>query len=398
MIQSKKFKEFVAWIPSNDPNQLVSEPYDTLSEESARAILLEKPNNILRVTYPKVNITTDKEELRYLNVHKNCKNILLKMIKDKIIIQDSCASYYLYKLTTNTHTKIGITVSVNINLYEESRIIKHENVLQDIIQDRKTHFSTLNFQVGPVMLACFSDEYIFNLIEKFSNTNKSIVESRCFDTVHQIWKVEDKSLSNQIKEFLENKDYFYIIDGHHRIESISRLAREQKMNYYFLATVFSMEQIKLYPFHKLIIFDSKSSVINLLDILNKNPYFTILEKDFLEEDSQFGVFILGKWYKIQHNIQEKENKVLVDLLYNDILPEISNIFGKYTIENVLQDKLYLKMNDYATNKNSVIFTLPTPNKRDFFSQKGYVAPPKSTCCNPKLADGLIMYDLKEGII
>ena len=398
MIQSKKFKEFVAWMPSSDPNQLISEPYDTLSEESARAILLEKPNNILRVTYPKVNLITDKKEFRYLNVHKNCKNILLKMIKDKIIIQDSYASYYLYKLTTNTHTKIGITVAVNINLYKKSKIIKHENVLQDIIQDRKTHFSTLNFQVGPVMLACFSDEYIFSLIEKFSNKNKPIVESKCFDTVHQIWKVDDKRLSNQIEEFLENKDYFYIIDGHHRIESINKLAKEQKLNYYFLATIFSMEQIKLYPFHKLIIFDSKSNVINLLDILNKNSCFTILEKDFLEKDSQFGIFILGKWYKIQYNIQAKENKVLVDLLYNNILPEISNILGQYTIKNVLQDELYFRVNDYATNKNSVIFTLPIPNKRDFFNQRGYIAPPKSTCCNPKLADGLIMYDLKEGRI
>ena len=71
MIQSKKFKEFVAWMPSSDPNQLISEPYDTLSEESARAILLEKPNNILRVTYPKVNLITDKKELEI----KACKEI-----------------------------------------------------------------------------------------------------------------------------------------------------------------------------------------------------------------------------------------------------------------------------------------------------------------------------------
>ena len=76
--------------------------------------------------------------------------------------------------------------------YKKSKIIKHENVLQDIIQDRKTHFSTLNFQVGPVMLACFSDEYIFSLIEKFSNKNKPNISVPS--------KTKSKSFQKEVEE------------------------------------------------------------------------------------------------------------------------------------------------------------------------------------------------------
>ena len=116
---------------------------------------------VKEVTSPNINYLNNykkNKKLNFLNILNNgniseAKKMLLKLEEKKIIKQDNSEHFYLYKITHNEKALLGIVGKINLENYDDKKILGHEDTFVKRIKKRKEQLLKFNSQISPIYTA-----------------------------------------------------------------------------------------------------------------------------------------------------------------------------------------------------------------------------------------------------
>ena len=343
-----------------------------------------------QVTSPNISYIDNyklNKKLNFLNLLNtssiNKSKKILQSLNDKGIIQQERSDhFYLYRITYNKKKLLGIVGKINLDNYDDKKILGHEETFVKRIKKRKEQLLKFNSQISPIYTTYKSNP---NSLKKLKNIFKFKPDYN-FKSVdkcrHEFWVVKKSNIEKLLVKYIKNIKKIYICDGHHRIQAM--LKSKKKIAPMVIA--FPDNQVNILDYNRVIKTSMKFEKIKKL--ISKNFSINISKKNKKLKQNQIEMYANRKWYIIKPFIQSKELDVslLRKFILNKILKNKKNINfvsgfkGKKALENLVNSKKYdLAFRLYPTNISQVLS----------IAEKKKYMPQKSTWFHPKPLDGLI---------
>lgn len=390
--------------------QVASLPYDVYDRREAKAAVANKPYAFLNIDRPETAFDDDFD--MYSKEAYTHARDLYNEFKDKgIYEEDVCDSYYLYELTMNGTSQVGIVGLASVDDYLNNIIKKHENTREEKEIDRINHVDTLNAQTGPIFLAYKANDALQKII--LQNTlNVPLYDFVCDDDVrHRVWKVE-KEYNKQIAECFENISALYIADGHHRAASAVKVALKRRQKYndknaeynYFLSVIFDERQLHILPYNRIVLDLNLKSEDEVLESISKD--FDIKECSVQKEITnrhEFGMLLEDKFYILKAKkeiIADDTIKSLdVSILQDFVLEPIFGIKDPRTDNRIkfaggIRGVGFLE-SELKCGRGKVAFLMHPTSMNELFAvaDENKLMPPKSTWFEPKLRSGIFIHEI-----
>lgn len=397
---------FKAVRPSADKVALVTtRPYDEYSAAELASWLDFNPFSFLHI----VNLAFINQEkidplLRYKMVATKYEDFK----RDGILIKDENPAMYLYQIKSKKNNFIGILAGTSINDYKENVIKKHENTLQYRVENLKDYFNETRFNTEPVLMMypnCDALEHWIALkmneiaLYDFSTTNRER---------HTVWKIDTNEDLDFIQQTFKKMPNLYIADGHHRSATSNLLLNEngenasESMNY-FMSFLICEKLIQINEYNRL---------VHDLNGLESNDFLNILNNDFIVEKVHefwkpttkysFGMYLDGIFYSLTLKNIPADTSIIntldAQILYDKILNPLLNIKDLRTdsrISYIPGNKNIIELVNKVDNgefKVGFILYPSSINEIKTLADNNLTMPPKSTYIEPKLRNGLIIYE------
>ena len=393
-----------------DAARVAALPYDVYNRQEAVCEVKREPLSFLKIDRAETQFD-DSTDTYAPEVYAKAKELFEEALADKTFITDTDKTYYIYALTMDKRTQSGIVACASIDDYLNNVIKKHENTRADKEVDRITHVDTLSAQTGPIFLAYRADSVINDAVKK-TKENKALYDFISPDGIrHQVWKMTDITLVENVRKAFEGIDSVYIADGHHRAASAVKVGlkrRRENSGYtgneefnYFLSVLFPDEELMILPYNRVV---KDLNGYTQEEFLNK-----IKEKfDMAESDRQvspdkkgtFGMYLGGKWYKLTAHkdimSDDPVDGLDVAVLQDNLLAPVLGIGDPKTdkrIDFVGGIRGLSELEKRCREDCVVAFSMYATSIAELFAvaDAGKLMPPKSTWFEPKLRSGLFIH-------
>lgn len=393
-----------------DAARVAALPYDVYNRQEAVCEVKREPLSFLKIDRAETQFD-DSTDTYAPEVYAKAKELFEEALDDKTFITDTDKTYYIYALTMDKRTQTGIVACASIDDYLNNVIKKHENTRADKEVDRITHVDTLSAQTGPIFLAYRADSVINDAVKK-TKENKALYDFISPDGIrHQVWKMTDITLVENVRKAFEGIDSVYIADGHHRAASAVKVGlkrRQENPGYtgdeefnYFLSVLFPDEELMILPYNRVV---KDLNGYTQEEFLNK-----IKEKfDMSESDKQvspdkkgtFGMYLGGKWYKLTAHkdimSDDPVDGLDVAVLQDNLLAPVLGIGDPKTdkrIDFVGGIRGLSELEKRCKEDCVVAFSMYATSIAELFAvaDAGKLMPPKSTWFEPKLRSGLFIH-------
>ncbi len=392
---------------------VIAKPVETPFHESVKIQLRNNSKSILHLVDPELENTFlrgSKQEL----IHKKITENLQGFIENGILIRENSPAIYVYRLTKNNISQIGIWTITLIDDYINNNIKKHEHTRADRERNLAEYLQHTGIDANPVLVTYPSDEILNYKLQKTCSEKPSF-EFKVDNSNHQLWAVtEPKDIKIYVDRFAE-MPYAYIADGHHRAAAFSMLGIERRKNnlrhkgteeYNFFSSIyFSSEQLQILTFHRLVKDLNGLSEKDFLDRLTSIGVVSESVADVIPtKKNEFGVYLNSKWYKLnihpdKINYNDPVKQLDVSLLQTLILQDILAITDPRTDKRIdfMGDVLGIEKfkAKIDTSEMTVGFTVHPTSIEELFAvaDEGEVMPPKSTRFEPKLHLGIVIHNI-----
>jgi len=393
--------------------QVASLPYDVYDRKEAKEAVAGKPYAFLNIDRPETAFD-ENFDMYSREAYIKARDLYAEFKDKGIYKKDDVESYYLYELTMNGRSQIGIVGLASVDDYLNDIIKKHENTREEKEIDRINHVDTVNAQTGPIFLAYKKNDALQKIISE-SISKEPIYDFISEDKIgHRVWKVEEV-YNKRIAECFNAIPALYIADGHHRAASAVKVAlkRRQQGNKdneeynYFLSVIFDERQLHILPYNRIILDFNKKSPEEIINLISKN--FDIKESPLLEEikeKNQFGMLINDKFFLLRakdHAIKSVENDPIksldVSILQDLVFEPIFGIKDPRTDERIkfvggIRGVSYLK-GEIESGRGKVAFLMHPTSMEELFAvaDDNKLMPPKSTWFEPKLRSGIFIHEI-----
>ncbi len=405
------FRPFHALMPRPaEVAQVAAVPYDVVNTEEAARLADGNPLTFLRVSRPEIELpegTPIHSDAVYDKALANFK----RLCEAAPLAHDPEANLYVYALTMDGRTQIGIAGTASAAEYDSGVIKKHETTRRDKEDDRARHVMTLRSQTGPVFLTYRAVPAIDSLVREITAGTPFYSFTAADGIKHELWKAGTKSVA-LARLFADAVPCFYIADGHHRAASAARAAatcRAANPNHtgneeynFFLAVAFPSDQLRILPYNR---------AVKDLNGLTSAEFLAKLAKDFdvaatdtksPDRSGTFRMLLDGKWYALtpkfpldglsvtaRLDVSILQDRVLAPILgiddprTNVRIDFIGGIRGTGELERLCNE-----------GRAAVCFSMypTTLDQLMDIADAGSIMPPKSTWFEPKLRDGLVSHD------
>lgn len=405
------FRPFHALMPRPaEVAQVAAVPYDVVNTEEAARLADGNPLTFLRVSRPEIELpegTPIHSDAVYDKALANFK----RLCEAAPLAHDPEANLYVYALTMDGRTQIGIAGTASAAEYDSGVIKKHETTRRDKEDDRARHVMTLRSQTGPVFLTYRAVPAIDSLVREITAETPFFSFTAADGIKHELWKAGAKSVA-LARLFADSVPCFYIADGHHRAASAARAAatcRAANPNHtgneeynYFLAVAFPSDQLRILPYNR---------AVKDLNGLTSAEFLAKLAKEFdvaetatksPDRSGTFRMLLDGKWYALtpkfpldglsvtaRLDVSILQDRVLAPILgiddprTNSRIDFIGGIRGTGELERLCNE-----------GRAAVCFSMypTTLDQLMDIADAGSIMPPKSTWFEPKLRDGLVSHD------
>ena len=383
-------------------------PYDVAHESEVRTFIQDNPESFLRVTRAEAEFN-GKGAPETNHVFDRAKQNLQRFLDRDVFVSDPEPAFYVYRLSTDSHTQTGIVGCLSIDDYESGVIKKHERTRPDKVEDRTSHMLAVRAQTGLILIAYRRNERVEKIIADVT-TQPPLYDFPCEGGIRQtVWKMDG---ARELMDAFSEIRALYVADGHHRLES-ARLAREhlRKSNpshtgeedYNFvLAGIFPAEDLKILPYNR---------VVHDLNGLGSEEFLQGIQENFIivdddrkipENRGEICMYLDGRWRTLRfavNYVREPDpiERLDVSILQNYVLGPILGISDPTTNERIEfvggirgVEELERRVDSGSAR---VAFSLPPTTIDDLFavSDMGEIMPPKSTWFEPKLKDGLFVH-------
>lgn len=393
-----------------DAARVAALPYDVYNRQEAVCEVKREPLSFLKIDRAETQFD-DSTDTYAPEVYAKAKELFEEALADKTFITDTDKTYYIYALTMNKRTQTGIVACASIDDYLNNVIKKHENTRADKEVDRITHVDTLSAQTGPIFLAYRADSVINDAVKK-TKENKALYDFISPDGIrHQVWKMTDITLVENVRKAFEGIDSVYIADGHHRAASAVKVGlkrRQENPGYtgneefnYFLSVLFPDEELMILPYNRVV---KDLNGYTQEEFLNKiKEKFDIAESDKQvspDKKGTFGMYLGGKWYKLTAHkdimSDDPVDGLDVAVLQDNLLAPVLGIGDPKTdkrIDFVGGIRGLSELEKRCREDCVVAFSMYATSIAELFAvaDAGKLMPPKSTWFEPKLRSGLFIH-------
>lgn len=393
-----------------DAARVAALPYDVYNRQEAVCEVKREPLSFLKIDRAETQFD-DSTDTYAPEVYAKAKELFEEALADKTFITDTDKTYYIYALTMDKRTQTGIVACASIDDYLNNVIKKHENTRADKEVDRITHVDTLSAQTGPIFLAYRADSVINDAVKK-TKENKALYDFISPDGIrHQVWKMTDITLVENVRKAFEGIDSVYIADGHHRAASAVKVGlkrRQENPGYtgneefnYFLSVLFPDEELMILPYNRVV---QDLNGYTQEEFLNKiKEKFDIAESDKQvspDKKGTFGMYLGGKWYKLTAHkdimSDDPVDGLDVAVLQDNLLAPVLGIGDPKTdkrIDFVGGIRGLSELEKRCREDCVVAFSMYATSIAELFAvaDAGKLMPPKSTWFEPKLRSGLFIH-------
>ncbi|HEU5217274.1 MAG TPA: DUF1015 family protein [Gemmatimonadales bacterium] len=406
-----RLRAFRAWRPQPGyVARVASPPYDVVSRDEAAELAAGNPLSFLHVGRSDIDLPPDTDP-HDPSVYAKARANLDLLLKEGIFTQEAEPALYLYELTMDGRSQIGVVGCVSVDDYARDVIKKHEKTRKDKEDDRTTHLLTLNAHAEPVFLTHQPTPFLTQLNAKVL-AGEPLYDFVSPDGVRQrVWKVRD---TMPYVDAFRRIGTGYVADGHHRSASAWRAAERLRAGNpkptgneeyeWFLAVLFPANQLRILPYNR---------VVKDLGGLSPAQFFeklgaagTLAPTDAPEPSSpgSFGVFVAGRWYRLtldpaSINQRDPIGSLDVSLLQERVLAPILGIGDVRTDPRIdfvggIRGTAELERR-VGSGQAAVAFAMYPVSVQQLMtiSDAGQIMPPKSTWFEPKLKSGLFVHTL-----
>ena len=391
--------------------KVASVPYDVVTREEAALYAKDNPLSFLRIT--RAEIELDENTNSYSKeVYLKAKENLDRIRREAPFLSDKTPHFYIYRLIMGEQSQTGIAATFSVEDYNKNIIRKHEKTRKEKEEDRTNHIITTEAQTGPVFLTYRGVSSINEVVDKAAKEVDPLYDFTAEDGIrHTIWIFPDEYKALIVKEIAKVKN-LYIADGHHRAASAGRAQKFERENNphhigmeeynFFLAVLFPAEQLKIFPYNRVVSDLNGMSKDEFLKKISESFYIEKNNFSVPNESKTFSMYFEGKWYFIKPNknilpsAKISEN-LDVSILQNYLLKPVLGVDDPRTdsrIDFIGGIKGAAELERIVNSgKAAAAFSLFPVSVEDLIkiSDAGEIMPPKSTWFEPKLRDGLLVH-------
>lgn len=388
-------------------------PYDVYNRAEAKAEVEKEPDSFLKIDRAETQFD-DSVDTYAPEVYKRAHDTLWDMVAKGDFIREEAPCYYIYELTMDGRTQIGITACASIDDYQNNIIKKHENTRAEKEADRIRHVDTCNAQTGPIFLAYRANEVISAVVAKVKKT-APVYDFVSPDGIgHRVWVIDGAEDIQTIQDAFAGINEIYIADGHHRCASavrVGQMRREANPDYdgteefnYFLSVLFPDEELMILDYNRVVKDLNGMTPAEFLAKMQELFAVTAVEKADRkpEKAGTFAMYLEGQWYMCEipeakipaDPVKGLDVSLLQDLLLTPVLaigdpktdPRIDFVGGIRGLD---------ELEKRCTLDAAVAFAMYPTSIAQLFAvaDADLLMPPKSTWFEPKLRSGIFIHEI-----
>ena len=389
---------------------VVARPYDVLSFDEAKAGAAGRPWSFLHVSRAEIDLP-DGIDPYAAEVYAQAARAWRRMIESGVLIREPQPSYYAYRMHSASHVQTGIAAAGSVAAYTANRIRRHEHTRPDKEMDRTRQIEAVGAHTGPVLTVHGPDPQISCLLDR-TTQGEPVADAITDDgTRHQIWPIVATDLVEEITRRFEAMSAIWIADGHHRSAAAARVAETHATAggggaaARFLLVSFPADQVRILDYNRVARDLRGQTEDTFLEAVARA--FTVApagEAVRPEEPGIFGMFLGGRWYRLQlrelpPTDASPVDRLDVSLLNDRLLVPFLGIGDSRTDQRIdfvgggrglqaLEERV-------RSGAWAVAFSLHPTRLTELIAvaDARQVMPPKSTWFEPKLADGLLSLPL-----
>ena len=407
-----RIEPFKGLRPRKDIAHLVaSPPYDVLNSREARQLASGNEFSFLHIIKPEIDLP-ENTDIYSDPVYQKAKSNLDYFIKEKILIQDSQKSFYIYKQVWGNHIQVGLVAGASVQDYQENKIKKHEFTRAVKEKDRMRHIESLNANTGPVFLTFKYNQEILKLFEKAMEGHPEY-DFKSKDGVHHLfYLVSDTRLIQNLQREFSNLDALYVADGHHRSAAAAVVKQKRETQNsghhgdeeynFFLSVIFPHNQMKILAYNRVVKSLGNQCKAEFFHRLSENFSYEESEIKVPQEPREFCLYIEGKWYRLNarensFNVHDPVDSLDVSILQKNLLDPVLGITDPRTDDRIdfiggIRGTTELEKRVDSGDFKIAFSLYPTKIEQLFaVADSGNVMPPKSTWFEPKLRSGLVCH-------
>lgn len=365
-------KAFKGWVSTAESSEKVPIKHiDTYSKEDIETVLISNEQSFFKVLEPSL-FGCDQIDLqeRFILVRER----LLEQLSTATYQRFNTNSLWIYRVSSTHHTATGVVGVTPIEAYIGQRIKRHEETQKSRRNNLSLYLEEVGIHADPVVLSFEKQQQKFqSLVEGYAGETKPTIALNIHRERHELWQLSDPLIVDQISTLINSNHALYLIDGHHRIESVLHYSQRRHTDSigapppaHFLSFLIPEKELNI-----------KAPVDTYTLNLSTEECIKVLQHHLTltkaaEEDESTDQILLAK---MPYNFELKPSSSLPDL----------------------KADLKAHMSHKKTYKNKTILTL-RPKKYTFKELKraaDFNEPltPKSTYIEPKLLTGLILYPI-----
>ncbi len=324
---------------------------------------------------------------------------------------------YLYQIKRGKSKHLGLVATVHIEDYIAGKILKHEHTLVEKEQKIMNLIFQRRAMIKPVLLTFPPYKPMKDWMLDYKKKNKPFfsVKINTLDEKHTLWQITDEKIIERFKvAFRDKVKKVYIADGHHR-SSTNRYLYEggqgEKHNMKFdnlFSVFFDFDELDILDYNRLVdILDEVSPTQLMAGIAKYCDIELLSTMRKPKHKHEITLCILNEWYSLvwKPDVLQSmgEETVILDahLLDTLIFRDVMNI-EDVTTDTRLSYVDGTKPVDYIDQKirkrtERVAFCLYPVRIEDVttIADQNRVMPPKSTWFEPRIRNGMVIYNLKD---
>jgi uncharacterized protein (DUF1015 family) len=426
----------------HDLRDVVTPPYDVISEEERQAYHDRHPYNVIRLilSNPEVYDTAENNQYTRAAAHFHA------WLEAGILKQDAEPAFYVTEVGFQSEgadkIRLGFIALVRLENFGKGGILPHEKTFSATKADRLRLMEACKANFSPIFsLFSDADREVSRLLKgAIKGTDPDIDFREVIGYRHRLWRVTDPDTHRAISERLAPKALF-IADGHHRYETalkyrdgmVSRRGSfDPEAPYNFVMMYLSSMQdpgLTLRPVHRML---REVSQIAMEGFAEKAGMFFHVEvidgaRGTHQEAASFflariragagqGVMgVLLRGHKAFYLLRAKEG--IMDHLFNGEIPGPLRRLDVTIATRLLLQKVLGFKDTQLDDEKRILYTSRTPkafrsidagecdvalilnatrlSEVEETSRAGLIMPRKSTYFTPKALSGLVMNKLGD---
>ncbi len=405
---------FKGFLPKKEiVSEVISKPFDSYTLRQVESVIKKTPHSFLSIVKPEL----DKGRRTKPDNPEAQKKSRLKFqdfqAKGFLNVAEK-EEFYIYRQSKPDFVYTGLLATISAADYHNGTIKIHEQTLQRKEEKLKDYLKIVGINAEPVMFTYPHDsqiDYLMNELTRLEPYADFTIDGKR----HQLWKVADDESLNAIKQSFLRIEKVYVADGHHRSASSVLLDQELREETGDLSQTAGWSRYMgiFFPDHNMQLFEFNRLVKGLDEIIiaefigKLSNIFTVekLDSDLYQPQQlhEFSMYVNSSWYSLKLRPDKADsdlsNKLDANLLTHHILSPILGIKDLRNddridfisgLKGVSELKRLVDKGDYQ-----MAFGLFPVSMEQFFdfSDQGRIMPPKTTWFEPKLLNGLVIYDI-----